>query len=80
MAGTSKGQRRGGTRETYDPATANAERATTLRRNELRRKARGKGLELRHSDYGYSLIAGDRTRVEGRNDLTLDEVAARLGG
>jgi hypothetical protein len=49
-----------------------------LRSNGLRRRARAHGLELRHSDYGYSLIDTARNRVDGRNDLTLDEVAARL--
>lgn len=66
-------------RETFDPAAANAERTATLQRNDLRRRARAQGLELRHSDYGYSLIDGGRHRVDGRNDLTLDEVAKRLG-
>jgi len=66
-------------REIFDPAAANAERTVTLRRNDLRRRARAQGLELRHSDYGYSLIDGGRQRVDGRNDLTLEEVAKRLG-
>jgi hypothetical protein len=35
---------------------------------------------LRHSDYGYTLIDAERNRVGGRNDLTLDEVAAHLDG
>jgi hypothetical protein len=52
--------------------------ADKLRRNGLRRQARAHGLELRHSDYGYSLIDSGRNRVDGRNDLTLDEVEARL--
>lgn len=68
------------TREKHDPALANAERVVTLRKNDLRRRARAKGLELRHSDYGYSLIDGSRQRIDGRSDLTLDEVAKRLGG
>ena len=37
-----------------------------LRRNNLRRRARKGGLELRHSAYGYSLIDASRKRVEGR--------------
>jgi hypothetical protein len=52
--------------------------ADKLRRNGLRKKARASGLELRHSDYGYALIDAERNRVGGRNDLTLDEVAAHL--
>ena len=51
-----------------------------LRRNGLKRKARSRGLELRHSSYGYALIDAERNRVDDRNDLTLDEVAARLDG
>ena len=65
--------------EKHDPALANAERATTLRKNDLRRRARARGFELRHSDYGYSLIDSGRQRIEGRSDLTLDEVAKHLG-
>jgi hypothetical protein len=49
-----------------------------LRRNTLQRRARKSGLELRHSTYGYSLIDAARSRVEGRNDLTLDEVESIL--
>jgi hypothetical protein len=64
--------------EKYDPAEANASRSSRLQHNTLRRRARQRGLELRHSSYGYSLIDGDRQRVAGRNDLTLDEVAAHL--
>lgn len=64
--------------EVYDPAEVNATRASRLQHNTLRRLARQRGLELRHSDYGYSLIDGNRERVAGRNDLTLDEVAKHL--
>jgi hypothetical protein len=49
-----------------------------LRRNHLKRRARQTGLELRHSTYGYSLIDAARNRIEGRNDLTLDEVESIL--
>jgi hypothetical protein len=66
--------------ETYDAAAANADMAEKLRRTGLRRRARARGLELRHSYYGYSLVDSARTRVGGRNDLTLDEVAAHLDG
>src|SRR5262249_46061256 len=58
---------------------ANEAKTHKLRRNELTRRARSQGLELRHSAYGYALIDRARTPVEGRNDLTLDEVEARLG-
>jgi hypothetical protein len=64
--------------EAFDAAAANTEMAEKLRRNDLRRRARGHGLELRHTDYGYALIDSVRNRVGGRNDLTLDEVAAHL--
>ena len=64
--------------EVFDAAAANSEMAHTLQRNTLRRRARANGLELRHSAYGYSLIDGERRRVEGRNDLTLEEVAIHL--
>jgi hypothetical protein len=57
---------------------ANEAKNTKLRRNELTRRARARGLELRHSAYGYALIDATRNPVEGRNDLTLDEVESRL--
>lgn len=62
----------------FDADAANRDRVHTLRRNSLRRKARARGFELRHSSYGYSLIDAARTRVHDRNDLTLDEVEAHL--
>jgi hypothetical protein len=62
----------------FDPTSANSEMADKLRRNGLRRLARSRGLELRHSAYGYALVDAERNRVNGRNDLTLDEVAAYL--
>jgi hypothetical protein len=64
--------------ETFDVRAANDERADKLRRNGLRRKARANGLELRHSDYGYSLVSPDGKRLDGRNNLTLREVEVRL--
>jgi len=68
------------TAETFDAPTANREMTEKLRRAALRRQARTQGLELRQSSYGYALIDSGRQRVEGRNDLTLDEVAVRLDG
>lgn len=62
----------------FDPAVANTEMAHKLRRNGLRRRAHLHGLELRHSDYGYALIDAARTRIDGRSDMTLDDVAAHL--
>jgi hypothetical protein len=64
--------------ERYDAAEANAEMTEKLRRTGLRRRARVHGLDLRHSSYGYSLVDSARKRVDDRNDLTLNEVAARL--
>jgi hypothetical protein len=49
-----------------------------LQRNGLRRLARGRGLELRESSYGFSLVDGYKNRVDGRNDLTLDEIKGYL--
>ena len=66
------------TNETFDPVAANSERAEKLRLNGLRRRARLRGLELRHSSYGYALIDATGQRVDGRNDLKLDEVEAQL--
>jgi hypothetical protein len=57
---------------------ANEAKTTKLRRNELTRRARSQGLELRHSTYGYALIDHTRTPFDGRNDLTLDDVETRL--
>ena len=49
-----------------------------LRRNHLQRRARTRGFQLRHSDYGYALIDTARHRVDDRSDLSLDEVESRL--
>jgi hypothetical protein len=57
---------------------ANEAMTHKLKRNSLQRRARTYGFELRHSAYGYSLIDSTRNRVEGRNDLTLDEVESFL--
>lgn len=72
--------RRDATRATdvFDAAAANREMAHKLQRNALRRRARACGLELRQSAYGYSLVDAERRRVDGRNDLTLDEVVMHL--
>jgi hypothetical protein len=62
----------------FDVDAANREKTQTLQRTTLRRRARAHGLELRHSAYGYALIDANRAHLDGRNDLALDEVAARL--
>jgi hypothetical protein len=57
---------------------ANEARWRKLRSNKLRRLAKQRGLSLRESDYGYSLVDALRNPVAGRNDLTLDEVEQHL--
>jgi len=57
---------------------ANLAKVEKLRRNRLRRRAGARGLELRHSDYGYSLIDAGRNRIEDRSDMTLDEIESWL--
>jgi hypothetical protein len=57
---------------------ANEAKTAKLRRNSLQRHARAHGLELRHSAYGYALIDAQRNPIEGRNDMTLDEIESRL--
>jgi hypothetical protein len=49
-----------------------------LRRNDVQRRVRARGLQLRHSAYGYALIDTERRAVDDRNDLTLDEVESWL--
>jgi hypothetical protein len=62
----------------FDAAAANHQKTEKLRSTKLRRRARSCGLELRHSAYGYSLIDAQHKRLDGRSDLTLDEVDKRL--
>ena len=61
-----------------DWSSANESKLDKLRRNSLQRRARAHGLELRHSAYGYSLIDRGHAQIDGRNDMTLDEVESRL--
>lgn len=68
----------GGTSGEEDFSGANDAMVEKLRSNDLRRRAREAGLELRHSDSGYALIGADRQHVEDRNDLSLDEVESRI--
>jgi len=49
-----------------------------LRRNDLQKRARAQGLQLRHSDSGYSLLDAAHKRVDDRGDLTLEEVESCL--
>jgi hypothetical protein len=57
---------------------ANEDKHTKLRRNRLQRRAGARGLELRHSAYGYALIDSARKRIEERSDMTLDEIESWL--
>jgi hypothetical protein len=57
---------------------ANQAKAEKLLRNDLRRRAGVRGLELRQSAYGYALIDSARRHVDDRSDMTLDEVAGWL--
>jgi hypothetical protein len=68
----------GRSHEVFDAPSANRQMAEKLTRDALRRRARRKGLVLRHSSYGYALIDSGRQRLGGRNDLTLAEVAEHL--
>jgi hypothetical protein len=63
-----------------DARIANESKTDKLRRSSLRRRASARGLELRHSVHGYSLIDAARNRVQGRNDMTLDDVESYLAG
>ena len=62
-----------------DGRLANVAKQETLQRRLLERQARARGLELRHTAYGYALIDGARKRVDDRNDLTLADVQSWLG-
>jgi hypothetical protein len=57
---------------------ANEAKVEKLRRNKLQRLAGARGLELRHSAYGYALIDSARKRIDERSDMTLDEIESCL--
>jgi hypothetical protein len=57
---------------------ANEAKTDKLRHKSLQRRARARGLELRHSAYGYALINAPRKRIDERSDLTLDEIESWL--
>jgi hypothetical protein len=63
---------------TNEGHAANEARVQKLRRNRLRRIAKRSRLQLRHSDYGYSLVDELKNHVEGRNNMTLDDVERYL--
>lgn len=68
----------GGVHQEESSAGANKSRDETLRLRSVERSAGESGMEIRHSDYGYSLIGADRKSVNGRNDMSLKEVEAWL--
>jgi hypothetical protein len=57
---------------------ANQAKIDKLRHKGLQRRARARGLELRHSAYGYALIDSARKPIEERSDMTLDEIESWL--
>lgn len=57
---------------------ANEAKAEKLGVRSLKRQAAAQGLQLRHSDSGYSLIDSARKPVSG-NHMTLAEVESWLG-
>ncbi len=61
-----------------DWSGANDAKLEKLSRSSLQRRARARGFELRHSDYGYMLIDGTRERVDDRTNMTLAEVESWL--
>jgi hypothetical protein len=61
-----------------DGRGANAAKQETLQRRLLQRRARALGFTLRHSAYGYSLVDPAHNRADGRNDMTLRDVARHL--
>jgi hypothetical protein len=57
---------------------ANEAKAEKLGARSLKRQAAAQGLQLRHSDFGYSLIDSARKPVNDRNNMTLAEVESWL--
>jgi len=68
----------GGRSTEEDLRGANEAKIEKLRRNDVQRLARTRGLELRHSAHGYALIDSTRRPVDDRNDMSLDEVEVWL--
>jgi hypothetical protein len=57
---------------------ANEAKMEKLRRNTMQRRARTRGLQLRHSAYGYALIDSARKPVNDRSNMSLDEIEVLL--
>lgn len=68
----------GGARPEESWSGANDEKVSKLRVRGLERRARAKGVQLRHSATGYALIDAARKPIDDRHDLTMDEVEAWL--
>jgi hypothetical protein len=61
-----------------DWSGANEAKMEKLRRNDVQRRARTCGLQLRHSAYGYALIDSARKPVNDCNNMSLDEIEVLL--
>lgn len=57
---------------------ANEAKLEKLQQNSLKRRARTRGLELRHSDLGYALIDPARKPIDDRKNMSLNEVESWL--
>ena len=57
---------------------ANDAKMEKLRRNNVQRRARSRGLQLRHSNYGYALIDSARQPVDHRSNMSLEDVEVWL--
>lgn len=68
----------GGPRREEEWAGANQAKDVTLRLRKALRRAHADGLEIRHSDHGYSVVGADQRSVNGRNDMSLREVESWL--
>jgi hypothetical protein len=68
----------GATSKNESWAGANEAKREKLLRNTLQRRARARGFELRHSEYGYALLDPKRKRIDDRSDMTLKEVESCL--
>ena len=68
----------GGAPAEEDWRGANEAKAEKLRSHDLQRRARTRGLQLRHSAYGYALIDAKRNPVDDRKNMTLSEIESWL--
>lgn len=70
----------GGASAEEDYRGANEAKVEKLRLKGLQRRAGRRGLQLRHSAYGYALIDASRKPIDERNNMTLDEIESWLAG